>query len=109
MVVFQSAELQRATLGWPAGSAVCFATSPACAFSQENIRGGADHLAFTDPDNQAKNFGSGAHPFGPNGPVLHFGTQRCMLRPLGVFSVNNNDPPEPVRLDLWAMATEFCH
>jgi hypothetical protein len=34
--------------------AVWLATSPAWAFSQENLRGGADTSAFTDPDNQVK-------------------------------------------------------
>jgi hypothetical protein len=36
------------------------ATSPACACSQENLQGGGDNSAFTDPDNQVKNFGGRA-------------------------------------------------
>jgi len=57
------------------------ATSPAWAFSQENL----------------KNFGSGAHLFGPNGPVVQFGAQRGPLTPFGRFQGNNynNPPPEP--------------
>ena len=46
---------------------------------------------------QVKNFGSGAHPFGPNGPVVQFGAQRGPVNPFGRFQSNNynNPPPEP--------------
>jgi hypothetical protein len=81
------------TLGSSAGLAIWLATSPAWAFSQENLRGGADNSAFSDQDNQAKNFGSGAHLFGPNGPVVQFGAQRGPLTPFGRFQGNNNNPP----------------
>ena len=74
--MFQSAARWLATLGLSAGLAIWLATSPACAFSQENIRGGGDNSAFADPDNQAKNFGSGAHPLSPNGPVVQFGAHQ---------------------------------
>jgi hypothetical protein len=67
----------------------------ACAFSQENLRGGADNSAFTDPDNQVRNFGSGAQPFGPSGPVVQFGAQRGPLTPFGRFQDNNYNNPSP--------------
>jgi hypothetical protein len=94
--MFQSAARWLATLGLSAGLAIWLATSLACAFSQENLRGGGANSAFTDPDNQVKNFGSGAHPFGPNGPVVQFGAHRGPLTPFGRFQGNNynNPPPE---------------
>ena len=97
MIMFQSAEFRLATLALSAGLAAWLASSPACAFSQENLRGGADNSAFTDPHNQVKNFGSGAHLFGSNGPVVQFGAQRGPLTPFGRFQGNNynNPPPEP--------------
>ena len=97
MIKFQSAEFRLATLALSAGLAARLASSPACAFSQENLRGGADNSEFTDPYNQVKNFGSGAHLFGSNGPVVQFGAQRGPLTPFGRFQGNNynNPPPEP--------------
>jgi hypothetical protein len=87
--MFQSAARWLATLGLSAGLAIWLATSLACAFSQENLRGGGANSAFTDPDNQVKNFGNGAHPFGPNGPVVQFGAHRGPLTPFGRFQGNN--------------------
>ena len=97
MTMSQSAEFRLAALGLSAGLAVWLATSPAWAFTQENLRGGGDNSAFTDPDNPVKNFGSGARPFGPNGPVVQFGAQRGPLTPFGRFQGNNYNkpPPEP--------------
>jgi hypothetical protein len=84
-------------IGLSATVSIWLATSPVWAFSQEDLRGGADNSAFTNPDNQVKNFGSGAHLFGPNGPVVQFGAQRGPLTPFGRFQGNNsnNPPPEP--------------
>jgi hypothetical protein len=97
MTMFQSAEFRPATLALFAGLAGWLASSPAWAFSQENLRGGADSSSFSEPDDQVKNFGSGARPFGPNGPIVQFGSQRGPLNPFGRFQGNNynNPPPEP--------------
>src|ERR1700756_3236456 len=97
IIMFQSAARWLATLGLSAGLAIWLATCLACAFSQENLRGGGANSAFTDPDYQVKNFGSGAHPFGPNGPVVQFGAHRGPLTPFGRFQGNNYNtpPPEP--------------
>ena len=105
--MFQSAARWLAMLGLSAGLAIWLATSLACAFSQENLRGGGANSAFTDPDNQVKNFGSGAHPFGPNGPVVQFGAHQGPLTPFGRFQGNNyNTPHQSPTLDLWATATD---
>ena len=94
--MFQSAEFRLATLAF-AGLAVWLASSPACAFSQENLRSGeVGNPAFADPGDQVKNFGTGARPFGPNGPIVQFGAHRGPLNPFGRFQGNNyNPPPEP--------------
>jgi hypothetical protein len=63
------------------------ATSPACACSQENLQGGGDNSAFTDPDNQVKNFGGRAH--GPNSPVVSPGPIVQSPRRLGLISTVN--------------------
>jgi hypothetical protein len=50
--------------------------SPARAFTFENQSGSADGRSrFADPDDQVKNFGQGAQPFGQNGPIVQFGAQ----------------------------------
>jgi hypothetical protein len=100
--MFQSAARWLAMLGLSAGLAIWLATSLACAFSQENLRGGGANSAFTDPDNQVKNFGNGAHPFGPNGPVLQFGALRSgVSRATTIIT-----PHQSLTLDLWATATD---
>ena len=92
----KSTGLRLVTLGLSAGLAVWLSATPAGAFSQENLQSGAANSAFADPDNQAKNFGSGAHLFGPNGPVVQFGAHNGPLTPFGRFQgYNNNPPPEP--------------
>jgi hypothetical protein len=94
--MFRSAVLRLVvTLGLSAGVAAWLPANHACAFSQENLRGGADNSAFTDPDNQVRNFGSGAQPFGPSGPVVQFGAQRGPLTPFGRFQGNNYNNPSP--------------
>ena len=97
MTMLQSVVFRLATLALFAGLAAWGAGSPAWAFSQENLRGGADSSAFSDPDDQVKNFGRGARPFGANGPVVQFGAQRGPLTPFGRFQGNNynSPPPEP--------------
>ena len=84
--MFQSAARWLATLGLSAGLAIWLATSLACAPSVRKIsESGGDNSAFTDPDNQVKNFGSGAHPFGPNGPVVQFGAHQGPLDSVRAF------------------------
>ena len=62
--MFQSVEFRLCTVAF-AGLAVWSARFPAWAFSQENLKGGLDSSAFSDADDQVKNFGSAARPFGP--------------------------------------------
>jgi len=78
-------------------------TAPAArAFTQENLNvNGNGNSRFADPDDQVKNFGQGAQPFGPDGPVVQFGTQQG--QPYSPFSssrgfqggMNNGPPPQP--------------
>jgi hypothetical protein len=94
--MFQSVEFRLGTLAF-AGLAVWLASNPAWAFSQEKLIGGLNSPAFSDADDQVKNFGSAARPFGTNGPIVQFGAQRGPLNPFGRFQGNNynSPPPEP--------------
>jgi hypothetical protein len=105
--MFQSAEFRLATLALFVGLAGWLASSPAWAFSQENLRGGADSSSFSDPDDQVKNFGSGGRLFGPNGPIVQFGAQRGPLNPFGRFQGNTTTiHRRSLTPDPWATATE---
>ena len=50
-------------------------TSPSArAFTMENLSANPDsNSRFADPDDQVKNFGQSAQPFGENGPTVQFG------------------------------------
>ena len=80
-------------------AAVSLTAASAQAFTQENLgTSGVGNSAFADPDGQVKNFGHGAQPFGPNGPVVQFGAQKGTLTPFGRFQgsgFNNAPPPDP--------------
>jgi hypothetical protein len=78
---------------------------PAHAFTMENQSGSADGSSrFADPDDQVKNFGQGAQPFGQSGPIVQFGAQ-----PAGQFSpfghspgagfAPSSPPPQPYNLN----------
>jgi hypothetical protein len=99
------------TLGWThlrfAAAVVAMATiplvAPARAFTIENQ--GATNpdgsARFADPDDQVRNFGNGAQPFGPSGPTLQFGAQQggpffSPFRPFSGYQGGANAiPPDP--------------
>ena len=74
-----------------------WAIPSARAFTMENLSTGGNTTRFAEPDGPANNFGRGAQPFGPNGPVVQFGAHQGLLTPFGRFQGNNynNPPPEP--------------
>ena len=92
-------QLRFATAALFAVATVSLTAASAQAFTQQNLStGGAGSSAFADPDGQVKNFGRGAQPFGPNGPVVQFGAQRGTLTPFGRFQgsgFSNAPPPDP--------------
>ena len=92
-------QVQFATLPLFAVAAVSLTATSAWAFTQENLSTtGVGSSTFADPDNPARNFGRGARPFGPNGPVVQFGAQQGPLTPFGRFQgsgFNNAPPPDP--------------
>ena len=71
------------------------------AFTQENLNVSGDgNSRFADPDDQVKNFGPGARPFGQNGPVVQFGvgsgSPSPTINPMGHyngFNGSNSGPP----------------
>lgn len=76
------------------------AAAPAHAFTQENLSAGQGGDRFADPDDQVKNFGQGATPFGGNGPVVQFGVQQGpgIYSPFNRFqgsSINSGPAPLP--------------
>jgi hypothetical protein len=81
-------------------AAIMLSGLAARAFTQENLSVGGDGSSrFADPDNQVKNFGQGARPFGQNGPVVQFGAGSGTPTPFNRFngfnSINSGPPPEP--------------
>ena len=90
--------LRFTTLALFAVIAVSLTAVSARAFTQENLSVGGSNSAFADPDDQVKNFGHGAQPFGPNGPVVQFGAHQGTLTPFGRFQgsgFNNAPAPDP--------------
>jgi hypothetical protein len=71
------------------------AAAPARAFTQENLSAGQGGQNFADPDDQVKNFGQGAMPFGNHGPVVQFGVQQGpgVYTPFNHFQGNSEAPP----------------
>jgi len=82
---------------------VSLAGPPARAFTIESLSAtNADGSSrFADPDDQVKNFGQGAQPFGQNGPSVQFGAGQGPLggfrgAPFGAFQGGANAiPPDP--------------
>lgn len=94
----------RLTLYFAAALAIAAVTlsGPAArAFTQENLNVSGDGSSrFADPDDQVKNFGQGATPFGGNGPVVQFGVQQGpgIYSPFNRFqgsSINSGPAPLP--------------
>ena len=64
----------------------------------ENLSTGGNTTRFAEPDGPANNFGRGAQPFGPGGPMVQFGARQRQLTPFSRSpgSGHNSTPPEPV-------------
>ena len=73
------------------------AWSSAQAFTMENLSTGGNTTRFAAPDGPANNFGRGAQPFGPGGPMVQFGARQGQLTPFSRSpgSGYNSTPPEP--------------
>jgi len=78
-------------------------TNPSArAFSMEYLGTNPDgNSRFADPDDQVKNFGRNAQPFGENGPSVQFGAGQGYVGglrgvPFGAFQGGANTmPPDP--------------
>jgi hypothetical protein len=86
--------------------AVILLTAPSVwAFTMENLSGSSDgNSRFADPDDQVKNFGQGAQPFGQNGPIVRFGAQPGgQFSPFGHYPgagfAPSQPPPQPYNLN----------
>ena len=87
-------QLRFAVVALIAATVVSLTAASAWAFSQENFQpSGAGNSTFADPDDQFTNSGQGAHPFGPNGPVVQFGVQQGPLTSFGHFPGNGFSAP----------------
>jgi len=74
------------------------AVPSARAFTMENLStNGGNTTRFAEPDGPANNFGRGAQPFGPGGPMVQFGARQGQLTPFSRSpgSGYNSTPPEP--------------
>jgi hypothetical protein len=58
-----------------------WAIPSARAFTMENLSTGGNTTRFAEPDGPANNFGRGAQPFGPGGPMVQFGARQGQLTP----------------------------
>jgi hypothetical protein len=83
-------------------AAISLAAPAARAFTQENFNASVGgNSRFADPDDQVKNFGQGAQPFGPGGPTVQFGAQQGQpfspFSPFNRYQGGNNygPPPDP--------------
>jgi hypothetical protein len=74
-----------------------WAVPSARAFTMENLSTGGNTTRFAEPDGPANNFGRGAQPFGPGGPMVQFGARQGQLTPFSRSpgSGYNATPPEP--------------
>ena len=92
--------------------AVCaWAIPSARAFTMENLSTGGNTTRFAEPDGPANNFGRGAQPFGPGGPMVQFGARQGQLAPFGrsPSSGYNSTPPELMLVpSATAIKTPFC-
>ena len=57
-----------------------WAIPSARAFTMENLSTGGNTTRFAEPDGPANNFGRGAQPFGPGGPMVQFGARQGQRR-----------------------------
>ena len=80
-----------------------WAIPSARAFTMENLSTGGNTTRFAEPDGPANNFGRGAQPFGPGGPMVQFGARHGQLTPFSRSpgSGYNSTPPEPYARHWW--------
>lgn len=97
------------TMGWMqlcfavalAVAAVALTNPSARAFTMENLSANPDgNSRFADPDDQVKNFGQSAQPFGENGPSVQFGAGQGPVGgfrgvPFGFQGGADPTPPDP--------------
>lgn len=82
-------------------AAVAWTSPSARAFTMENLNADPDgNSRFADPDDQVKNFGQSAQPFGENGPTVQFGAGQGYVGglrgvPFGFQGGDNARPPDP--------------
>ncbi len=82
-------------------AAVALTNPSARAFTMENLSANPDgNSRFADPDDQVKNFGQSAQPFGENGPSVQFGAGQGPVGgfggiPFGFQGGANPAPPDP--------------
>ena len=57
-----------------------WAIPSARAFTMESLSTGGNTTRFAEPDGPANNFGRGAQPFGPGGPMVQFGARQGQRR-----------------------------
>ena len=74
-----------------------WAVPSAQAFTMENLSTGGNTTRFAEPDGPANNFGQGARPSGPDGPMVQFGARQGQLTSISRSqgSGYNSTPPEP--------------
>ena len=74
-----------------------WAIPSARAFTMESLSTGGNTTRFAELDGPANNFGRGAQPFGPGGPMVQFGARQGQLTPFSRSpgSGYNSTPPEP--------------
>ncbi len=81
--------------------AVALTSPSARAFTMENLSANPDgNSTFADPDDQVKNFGQSAQPFGENGPSVQFGAGQgpfggFLGGPFGFQGGAGPAPPDP--------------
>jgi hypothetical protein len=85
-------------------AAIPLTSLPARAFTMENLSANPNgNSRFADPDDQVKNFGPGARPFGQNGPIVQFGVQPGVQPPFGHSPgfgfAPSPPPPQPYNLN----------
>ena len=82
-------------------AALVFSNPAARALTMENLSANPDgNSRFADPDDQVKNFGQSAQPFGQNGPSVQFGVGEGPVsgfrgRPFGFQGGSGPTPPDP--------------
>jgi hypothetical protein len=96
-MMLQPVQLRFAAAVLFAAAGICLTAASAFAFTQQFLQPGGDGKStFADPDNNVTNSGQGAHPLGPNGPVVQFGVQQGPgTTTFGRFQGDGSNAPPP--------------